>query len=116
VDKFHLVRMSSEALEKYRIAMKDELPAAQRRQLKNDRFAMLRRKEGRTARDLLTLEIWFSAYPEMRTAYELKEHFYEIFDMEISRSEAKKEYAVWLKSIPTPLEKWFKDLTRKLER
>ena len=114
VDKFHLVRIASDALEKYRIAMKEELPAAQRRQLKSDRFSMLRRKASRTERDLLTLEIWFSAYPEMRTAYELKERFYEIFEME-NRNEAEKEYAEWLKSIPYPLEKWFKDLVRAVE-
>jgi len=114
VDKFHLVRMASDALESYRIAMKEELPAAQRRQLKSDRFAMLRRKDKQTAKDKLTMEIWFSAYPEMRTAYELKERFYEIFDMD-KRNEAKKEYEGWLKSIPTPLEKWFKDLVKAVE-
>jgi transposase len=114
VDKFHLVRMASDALERYRIAMKEELPAAQRRQLKSDRFAMLRRKGNQTAKDKLTLEIWFTAYPEMRTAYELKERFYEIFDME-KRNEAEKEYTEWLKSIPTPLEKWFKDLVRAVD-
>jgi hypothetical protein len=50
----------------------------------------------------------------MRTAYELKERFYEIFDI-AKRDEAEKEYKKWLKSIPSPLEKWFKDLVRAVE-
>lgn len=111
VDKFHLVRMANTSLERFRIAMKEELPAAQRRQLKSDRFAMLRRGKNITDQDRMTQEIWFAAYPEMRTMYDLKEKFFEIFELE-KRAEAEKEYEAWQKSIPSPLRVWFKDLDK----
>ena len=111
VDKFHLVRMASDALEKFRKAMKEELPAGQRRQLKSDRFAMLRRNANITDKDRLTQEIWFAAYPDMRIMYNLKEQFYQIFEMD-KRPEAEKAYGEWEKSIPSSLRVWFKDLNR----
>lgn len=113
IDKFHVVRMANTALERFRIAMKEELPAAQRRQLKSDRFAMLRRGENITDKDRLTQEIWFAAYPDMRTMYDLKEKFFQIFELE-KRAEAEKEYEAWQKSIPDPLRVWFKDIDKAL--
>lgn len=113
IDKFHVVRMASDALERFRISMKEVLPAAQRRQLKSDRFAMLRRGENITDRDRLIQEIWFAAYPDMRVMYDLKEKFFGIFELE-KRSEAEKEYQAREKSIPSHLQIWFKDLETAL--
>lgn len=112
-DKFHLVRMASQALERFRISMKEELPAVQRRQLKSDRFAMLRRNENMTEKDKSIQSVWFTAYPDMRIMYDLKERFYEIFEMD-KRAEAEKAYEEWEKSIPDRLKTWWKDLLRAI--
>lgn len=56
VDKFHFIRMASDALEAVRKDVRADLTDRQRRQLMHDRFILLRRKRDLEAKDLILLD------------------------------------------------------------
>lgn len=55
--------------------LKSSLTAPQRRTLKGDRKALLTRKHDLKDWQHLTMETWLNAFPELKTAYDLKEGF-----------------------------------------
>ena len=110
VDKFHVVRMGNQAVETIRKQIRKELDTKPRRQLKNDRFLMLKRRKDLKPFEQLTLESWTLNYPRLKQAYELKEAFYEIWESETAQ-EASERYAEWQASIPDGMKSAFKDIT-----
>ena len=111
IDKFHVVKMANEALEKVRKAMRAELTLKQKRGLMHDRFVLLKREHTLSDEDRLKLEGWILNYPLLGDAYRLKESFYGIYES-TSIQEAHEAYAQWQKSIPPELVTHFHDLTR----
>lgn len=99
VDKFHITRMANEAMEVVRKGLKSSLTAPQRRTLKGDRKALLMRKHDLKAWQHLTMETWLNAFPALKTAYELKEGFYGVWDG-TTEAEARELYAKWRADIP----------------
>ena len=63
VDKFHVVRMANEALEKIRKGLRKELKPNQRRTLKGDRKILLKRAHDVSDRERLIMETWTGAFP-----------------------------------------------------
>lgn len=116
IDKYHVVRMASDCLEKVRKATHADLTPAQRRTLKHDRFALLKRKRNLTDRDWLKLESWTGSFPDLLAAYEAKEAFYELFDSNLSSGEAKREYHEWLRGLSEKTKAAFDPLIGALER
>ncbi len=80
VDKFHVVRMANDALEKVRKGLRKELKPSQSRTLKGDRKILLKRAHEVSDRERLIMETWTGAFPQLLAAYEHKEHFYGIWD------------------------------------
>ncbi len=101
IDKFHVVRMANEALDKVRKALKSELTPKERRSLKRDRCVLLRRERDLMMKDQLFLHAWCEQFPILRTAYRLKEDFYAIWEQpnKINKQEAHQLYQDWLKQI-----------------
>lgn len=58
VDKFHVVRMANEALEKVRKGLRKDLKPNQRRTLKGDRKILLKRAHDVSDRERLIMETW----------------------------------------------------------
>lgn len=110
VDKFHIVRMGNDALNTVRKSLRESLTDKQRRQLKNDRFILLTRKKKLEPKDHLILEVWLDRFPNLKTAYELKESFFNIWDSD-NKEDAIKQYDEWKKSIPTEAKPAFSSLT-----
>lgn len=86
VDKFHVVRMANDALEKVRKGLRKvrkglrkELNPSQRRTLKGDRKILLKRAYDVSDRERLIMETWTGAFPQLLAAYEHKERFYGIW-------------------------------------
>lgn len=94
VDKFHFVRMASDALEIVRKDAKSELTTRQKRMIMHDRFILLRRKKDLAEKDLVLLDSWLGYIPKLKAAYEFKEEIYNIWDL-TNRAEAEKRYDVW---------------------
>jgi transposase len=109
VDKFHVVRMANEALEKVRKGLRKELTANQRRTLKGDRKILLKRAHDVSDRERLIMETWTGAFPQLLAAYEHKERFYHIWDC-ATRRDAEKALAAWIDDIPQGQKEVWKDL------
>lgn len=114
VDKFHVVRMANDALERVRKRMRADLAPKVRRTLMHDRFVLLKRESQLSDQDFLLLDGWRKNYPLLNEAYHLKESFYGIYDAP-NTEEALRRYEVWRKGIPPEVFSDFSDLARAFE-
>ena len=110
VDVFHVVRMANKAADSLRIALKDELDAKVRRQLKRDRWIIQARRRSLKAGDVILLHSWDSIVPMLSKAYRAKEDFYEIYEKATNRQEALELWDLWLATLEPQLERPFKEL------
>lgn len=98
IDKFHVVRMANDALERVRKSLREQLTPKQRRGLMNDRFVFLKRERDLTDIEAFMLDGWCQNYPELGLVYRQKESFYSIYDAK-SPSEAKALFNAWLHNL-----------------
>lgn len=106
VDKFHVVRMANDSMERVRKSMKAALTLKQKRGLMHDRYVLLRRQHELTDQQSFNLDGWSKNYPLLGEAYRLKEAFFGIYDAK-TQHEAMQRYEVWRKSIPAELYSYF---------
>jgi transposase len=111
IDKFHVVKMANEALERVRKSFRESLSPKQRRGLMHDRFVLLKRESELNDREILLLSGWLNNYPELALAYRLKEDFFNIYQAK-SRDEALLRFAEWDKSVAHEVRDAFADLIR----
>lgn len=112
IDKFHVVKLANEALEKIRKANRENVSAKERRQLMRDRYVLLkRRKDLNDFDDQIKLQVWTDMFPLLGQAYELKEQFFDIYEAN-SVNEAYELYQNWLSNVPTELMIYFEDLIK----
>lgn len=111
IDKFHVLRLANEAMERTRKALRQSLSAKQRRGLMHDRFVLLKRERYLTDRDRLLLDGWIRNYELLGAAYRLKESFFVIYEAG-GAPQALTRYEQWRKSIPAELEANFGDIVR----
>lgn len=114
IDKFHVVKMANEALEKARKSLRESLSPKQRRGLMHDRYVLLRRTNELSDKDFLLMDGWTKNYPILGDAYRLKESFFEIYTA-TSSYEARQKYGEWRRSVPPELHDHFSDLIRAFE-
>lgn len=111
IDKFHVVRMASEALDTERKALQSSLDRDARLNMKKHlRWILLRRPNSLTEdqqRILGNLEKW---HPEFKEAYDLKEQFYNIYEA-TTKDDAIQRFHEWESSIPKYL-KSFRDVVK----
>ena len=80
VDKFHVVRIANDAIERVRKGLRKELKPSQSRTLNGDRKILLKRAHEVSGRECLIMETWTGAFPQLLATYEHKECFYGIWD------------------------------------
>src|SRR5690625_2252278 len=103
IDKFHVVKLANEALEKIRKANREKVSAKERRQLMRDRYVLLkRRKDLNDFADQIKLQVWTYKFPLLEQAYELKEQFFDIYEAK-TIDQAYKLYQDWVASVPEEL-------------
>jgi transposase len=98
IDKFHVVRMASAAMEKVRKSLRAGLESKTRRKLMHDRFILLRRNKDLKPEQRETLALWSQMFPTLATAYKLKEDFYDLWSI-AKKDDALAAYEVWRNSI-----------------
>ncbi len=113
VDKFHVVRMANDGLERVRKRIRKGLDRSTRLKMKNERFVLLKRKVELTPEETAKTQKWFSLFPELGLAYDAKEAFFDIYDYP-SRSAAESAAAKWASLLPMEIGKDFRDLTTAL--
>jgi transposase len=114
IDKFHIVKMANDALEKVRKSMRADLTLKQKRGLMHDRFVLLKREHDLNERERFSLDGWVKNYPLLGEAYKLKEDFYGIYQAP-SISAALAEYERCRRAVPPELHDHFHDLTRAFQ-
>lgn len=98
VDKFHVVRMATAAMEVIRKAQRAGLEPKVRRRLMHDRFILLSRPHDLRDDQKATVESWFQQFPTLAEAYRLKEAFYRIYDSP-DKATAIEAYGEWERSV-----------------
>ncbi|MEG3764976.1 ISL3 family transposase [Alteromonas sp. 14N.309.X.WAT.G.H12] len=111
IDKFHVVRMANESLERARKAIRSALTAQQRRGLMRDRFVLLKRRHEMTDTEHMRFSGWTLNYPEIGHAYYLKEAFFAIWDCK-TRHQAEDAYYAWLRQITPEMKVHFDPLVK----
>lgn len=106
IDKFHVVKMASEAMEKVRKDIRKRLTQKERMQLKNDRYLLLKRNHQLTAMEKISIESWFQQHKLLGIAYKLKERFYNIWNCR-TKKDAEEAFIEWSKQIPIELIEYF---------
>ncbi|OIQ73415.1 transposase [mine drainage metagenome] len=112
IDKFHVVRMANDAVEKVRKSLRESLTPKQRRGLMHDRFVLLKRERDLNDRERLLLSGWTANYPELGEAYRLKEAFYGIYEGMGTAEQALARYAAWHRSVTPEVRDAYSDLIR----
>lgn len=112
IDKFHVVRMANDAVEKVRKSLREQLTPKQRRGLMHDRFVLLKRERDLNDQELLLLDGWTANYPELGAAYRLKESFYAVYEGSASPRAALVAYEAWNKAVVPEVRDAFADLIR----
>lgn len=113
VDKFHVVKMANEALDRVRKDLRSSLTPKERRSLKNDRFILLKRHSKLDIHDDLILQAWTGQYKQLGQAYWLKERFFDLWDTD-NKELALQRYKEWKKDIPCELVYAFEPLTKAM--
>ncbi|MBI3117567.1 MAG: ISL3 family transposase [Candidatus Hydrogenedentes bacterium] len=111
IDKFHVVKMANEAMERVRKSLRERLTLKQKRGLMHDRWVLLKRECDLTDQDSLLLSGWVKNYDELGLAYRLKEDFFGIYDAE-SPDEAQGRFLQWKSRITPEIAPAFSDLVR----
>lgn len=111
IDKFHVVKMANEAVEKVRKGLRERLTLKEKRGLMHDRYVLLKRESQLTDKDSLLLSGWVKNYDALGLAYRLKEDFFKIYDAQ-SPDEAQGAYLAWKARITPEVEFAFHDLVR----
>ncbi len=109
IDKFHVVRMANDAMEKARKGLRGELTIKQKRGLMHDRFVLLKRERDLNDEDRLNLDGWTKNYPALGEAYRLKEDFHGIYEAG-TPEEAMRRYEAWCRGISTEIRPYFADV------
>ncbi len=99
IDKFHVVRMANDALEKVRRALRTELSDAVRRTLRYDKRILAKREKALKMDERIKLDTWIVNFPNLGETYRLKEAFYAIYDCS-TREEAEATFAAWKAQLP----------------
>jgi len=110
VDKFHIVRMATQALEGVRRGLRDTMTATKRREVMRSRFLLLKRSHQLGDEERAKVVEWTATLPTLGAAYRLKEGFYAIFDLK-DRAAAAEAYRAWEVGIPDGMRPAFKDVT-----
>lgn len=114
IDKFHVLKMANEALERVRKSLRESLTPKERRGLMHDRFVLLKRERELSDKESMLLSGWVKNYPEIGQAHRLKEEFFGIYDA-TSPDEAVGRYIGWKKQITPDIADAFADLIRAWE-
>ena len=114
IDKFHVLKMANEAMERVRKGLRERLTIKQKRGLMHDRFVLLKRARDLSDKESLALSGWVKNYDELGLAYRLKEAFFGIYDAK-TPAEAQARYVDWKRQITPDVALAFRDLVRAWE-
>ena len=112
IDRFHVVKMASEALEEERKKYQVTLSKDERLQVKKSiRWLMLKRPSNLTAVEQKALANIREQIPDLAMAYDFKESFMRIYDCE-DKGNAMRAFEAWENTLPDGRMPKFHDLAK----
>jgi len=90
IDKFHVVRYASWALENVRKRIQKSMPPYKRKYFKHSRRLLLKRNKDLKGESLQALEVMLRQSQDLAMAYYLKEQFYDMMQSNSRKEAAKK--------------------------
>ena len=112
IDKFHVVKMASEALEEERKKYQVQLSKEDRINVKKSiRWLTLKRPVNLTPAEQKALAVVREQIPELAIAYDFKESFFAIYD-EPDKQQAQNAFEAWKNSLPDEGMEPFKKLVK----
>lgn len=109
IDKFHVVRMANNGLEKVRIRLAKTKDKKVGRDWMRRKSLLRLRESSLDEKQRFNLSMWLDNEPEIETAYRVKEGFYGIYDS-LTRATAANALHAWRKSVPSAIRADFKEL------
>ena len=102
-DRFHVAKLYRNALEKLRKSeikrLKKELSEAEYKPLSGLMWILRKNKKDLSSDEQKTLEFLFQHSPLLKLAYELRNELTDIFNETISKAQAKRKIAGWIKKV-----------------
>lgn len=95
IDRFHVVRFCTEAMENVRRSVQKQLPAHQRRYFKRSRRLLLKHRNALAGEDRAAVDVMLRFSDRLMQAYALKEAFYHFMDAP-DRATASRRLESWL--------------------
>lgn len=112
IDKFHVVKMASEALEEERKKYQVQLSKADRIYVKKSiRWLTLKRPSNLSPAEQKALAVVREQIPQLAVAYDFKESFFGIYD-EPDKQNAQNAFEAWENSLPPQGLEAFKKLAK----
>ena len=108
VDKFHIMRMAGEAMDRVRIRLAKVKGTDVRRHWVRSKVLLNKRPHNLTEKQRFNLDMWLDNEPEIAAAYRAKEAFYSLFDL--PKAEATQTFDDFAASVPASVKAEFKPL------
>lgn len=108
VDKFHIMRMASEAMDQVRIRLAKVKQPEVRRNWVRSKVMLQKRPKNLTEKQAFNLSMWLDNEPDIAAAYQAKEAFYNLFDL--PKAEAIQAFDGFAASVPASVKPEFKKL------
>lgn len=99
IDRFHVVQLANSAMDGIRVRFAKSRPASERKEIYDSRGLLNCSKERLKIQEYVKLENLLAKYPELETAYNLKERFRKIY-YSSTREVAEMFFAEWEEDIP----------------
>lgn len=109
VDKFHVVKLATQALDGFRRLLGKGLSVRQRRHVMRRRGLLIKRPWNLTDEERLQVAEWTAQLPELGVAYELKERFFGMYDA-TTVSDAKQLLDAWRAAVTPEMETVFREV------
>ena len=97
IDRFHVVRFCTQAMDDVRKSVQKQLPADQRRYFKRSRRLLLAHRDKLTREDRAAVDVMLRFSDRLMQAYALKEAFYD-FMAAPDKTEADRRLDFWLEA------------------
>ncbi|MGA3049826.1 MAG: ISL3 family transposase [Terracidiphilus sp.] len=113
VDKFHVVKKATEAMDAVRRDLAKNRPKEQSKAWKRLNYLLRKRAHSLSPMKRAERDAWLLNEPPIKDAYWLKEDFFKIYDHK-SRSDAFEALKYWRNTMPKAMRKFFLPLLRAL--
>jgi transposase len=126
IDHFHVVQHYSKAADQLRKRelkrLKTKLTEEEYRSLQGNMWAFRKKRDDLTRKERRVLRKLFRYSPDLKQAYEFREQLSAIFELDISKTDAKQKLRTWIECVEASditcfnrfiktLERWFDEIT-----